>query len=75
MKTDMTEGAPSASIEVDLIECPRCAARLLFSRKPLPLIDSGGFESYSLKCDQCGAELVGIIDPFDDRFLVSELGR
>jgi hypothetical protein len=36
-------------------------------------MDSCGFESYSLKCDQCGAQLVGIIDPADDQLLLSDL--
>ena len=30
-------------------------------------MDSCGFESYSLECEQCGAQLVGIIDPMDDQ--------
>ncbi len=36
-------------------------------------MDSCGFESYSLECDQCGVQLVGVIDPLDDRLLLSEL--
>jgi hypothetical protein len=36
-------------------------------------MDSCGFESYSLECDQCGAQLVGVIDPLDDQLLLSEL--
>jgi predicted nucleic acid-binding Zn ribbon protein len=75
MKRDITEGAPSRLSGAALIDCPRCAARLAFSREPLSLIDSSGFESYRLKCEQCGAELVGIIDPLDDELLVSELER
>lgn len=74
MKPDITEGAPSALSSVDLIACPRCAARLIFGRPLIPLIDGCGFESYCVKCDQCGVELVGVIDPFDDQLLLSELG-
>jgi hypothetical protein len=73
MKTNTTEGAPKTASGVDLIECPSCAARMIFSRKPVPVIDSCGFEIYSLKCHQCAAELVGIIDPVDDLLLISEL--
>jgi len=56
-----------------LIGCPKCSARLRFQRSSFPLMDSCGFESYSLECDQCGAQLVGVIDPLDDQLLLSEL--
>jgi DNA-directed RNA polymerase subunit RPC12/RpoP len=75
MKPNVTEGVPSSLSGVDFIECPTCAARLIFSRRPVPPIDSNGFEIYSFKCDQCGADLVGIIDPFDDQLLLSKLER
>jgi DNA-directed RNA polymerase subunit RPC12/RpoP len=75
MKPVMIEGGAATLSAVDLIECPRCAARLTFGEASVPLIDSCGFESYSLKCEQCGAELVGIIDPFDDRLLISQSER
>jgi hypothetical protein len=71
----MTEGEASTLSGAELVECPKCAARLTFQRLPVPLIDSCGFESYSLECDRCGAQLVGIIDPLDDQLLVSELER
>ena len=73
MKPNIAEEAPSTVSAVDLIECPTCAARLIFSRKPVPLIDRCGFESYTLKCDQCEAQIVGIVDPLDDQLLISEL--
>jgi hypothetical protein len=75
MKADITQSTPSTLSGVALVECPKCAARLTFYRASAPLIDSSGFESYRLKCDQCGVELVGVIDPFDDRLLVSESDR
>jgi uncharacterized Zn finger protein len=53
------------------IECPQCKARSVFQRTAFPRIDSSGFECYSLKCQNCGAALVGIIDPFDDKLLLS----
>ena len=56
-----------------LIGCPKCSARLRFQRSSFPLMDSCGFETYSLECDQCGAQLVGIIDPADDQLLLSDL--
>jgi hypothetical protein len=75
MKPDITEGVPGRLSGVTLIECPRCAARLAFSRQPVPPIGGCGLESYCLKCEQCGAQLVGVIDPLDDQLLVSELER
>jgi predicted nucleic acid-binding Zn ribbon protein len=75
MKPHITEGERRTLSGVSVIECPRCAARLAFSRKPISLIDACGFESYSLKCEQCGAELVGVVDPLDDQLLVSEVQR
>ena len=73
MEANTAEDVPSTLSAVDLIECPRCAARLMFSLKPNPHIDTCGFESYSLKCEQCGVKLVGIFDPFDDKLLISKL--
>ena len=75
MKPVAVEGGAAALPGVEIIECPRCAARLTFNRAPVPPMDSCGFESYSLKCEQCGAELVGIIDPSDNQLLISQLER
>ena len=75
MKPGIIERAPGKLSGLTLVECPKCAGQLPFSRKPVPAIDGSGFESYSLECAHCGAELVGIIDPFDDHLLVSELER
>ena len=58
---------------ITYIACPKCSARLRFHRSSFPLMDSCGFESYSLECDQCGVQLVGVIDPLDDQLLLSEL--
>ena len=56
-----------------LVGCPKCSAQLRLQRSSVPLMDSCGFEGYSLECDQCGAKLVAIIDPLDDQSLLSEL--
>ena len=53
--------------------CPACAALVTFSRTSTPRIDACGFESYRLECRECGARLAGIIDPFDNDLLLSEL--
>jgi len=55
-----------------LSACPRCKAQLEFRRSFSPHIDDCGFESYRLKCAECGAALAGIIDPADDALLLSE---
>jgi hypothetical protein len=46
---------------------------LTFSRSRTPRIDACGFESYTLECVQCGGSLAGIVDPFDDTLLLSEM--
>jgi hypothetical protein len=53
--------------------CPRCDAALIFLRSAKPHFDSCGFESYSLECKECGAELAGIVDPCDDALLLTEM--
>ena len=75
MRPNIAKGAPTHLPGVDLIECPRCAIRFTFRREPVPPIDSCGFESYNLNCEQCGAELIGVIDPFDNELLIEELRR
>jgi hypothetical protein len=45
----------------------------MFYRSRTPRIDSSGFESYSLECKECRARLAGIIDPYDEKLLLSEL--
>ena len=52
------------------IKGPHCKARLIFPRAKLPRIDSSGFETYSFQCRDCGAPLLGIIDPFDGLRLI-----
>ena len=37
----------------------------------MPHIDECGFESYSLKCRVCGSALVGIVDPADNKILLT----
>jgi hypothetical protein len=54
-----------------LIKCPKCQARLTFHRALIPLMDSCGFESYSLECGACAVVFAGIIDPYDEALLLS----
>jgi hypothetical protein len=56
-----------------VIGCPKCTARLMFCRSRTPQIDACGFESYRLECKECGLPLAGIVDPFDDTLLLSEM--
>jgi hypothetical protein len=53
------------------IECPQCHARRAFQRASAPRLDSSGFESYQLQCQNCHVALVGIVDPFDGKLLLS----
>jgi len=53
--------------------CPECGAEIVLQRVMNPHIDSSGFENYFLKCDQCGVWLIGIIDPYDETLLLTEL--
>jgi hypothetical protein len=45
----------------------------MFRRSCAPNVNACGFESYNLECHECGARLAGIIDPYDDELLLSEL--
>ncbi len=56
-----------------VVACPACSARLAFRRNSLSRIDACGFESYSLECKECGVPFAGIVDPFDDTLLLSEM--
>jgi len=53
------------------IECPQCNAHSVFHRAAFPRFDSSGFETYSFQCQNCAASLIGIIDPFDGKLLLS----
>jgi DNA-directed RNA polymerase subunit M/transcription elongation factor TFIIS len=50
--------------------CPKCQSPVVLWRLSHPHIDSSGFESYFFKCNECGAWLVGIVDPYDEELLV-----
>jgi hypothetical protein len=45
----------------------------MFYRSRTPRIDSSGFESYTLECKECGTRLAGIVDPCDEKLMLSEL--
>ena len=53
------------------VACPKCSVSLKLYRSDKPHIDECGFESYSLNCRACGSTLVGVIDPVDDRLLLT----
>jgi len=57
--------------KLEKVACPKCSASLKFYRSDKPHIDECGFESYSLNCGACGSTLVGIVDPVDDRLLLT----
>jgi hypothetical protein len=72
----MVAESHSVSVEAERAtsaSCPKCRADLALHRTFKPHIDSGGFENYFLKCDQCSVWLIGIIDPHDETLLLTEI--
>jgi hypothetical protein len=69
----MNRETPDTLIDAEIVACPRCRTALTFRRSATPLIDACGFESYHLACNQCGAVLGGVIDPADDKLLLSQI--
>jgi hypothetical protein len=63
---------PPTSGKTQYVACPECDARFPFCRNRIPKIDSCGFESYSLDCKDCKTGLAGIIDPNDEKLLLSK---
>jgi len=64
---------PKSTCGFQEIACPKCEARLIFVRTLTPQFDSAGFESYRIECVDCGSSLVGIIDPYGETLLLSQL--
>ncbi len=61
----------SNAAKSEKVACPGCAASLVIYRSDNPQIDECGFESYGLTCRACGSALVGIVDPLDDKLLLT----
>jgi hypothetical protein len=59
-------------IDPQIVACPKCNAQFTFNRNNAPHIDDCGFESYKMECMQCDIPLVGIVDPSDNKLLLSE---
>jgi hypothetical protein len=55
------------------VVCPHCRLKFKFFRSTSPHIGACGFESYSFECERCDASLRGIVDPADDKLLLSEV--
>jgi hypothetical protein len=53
------------------VACPRCDPTFKFYRCGRPDIDGCGFERYSFACAACGLTFVGIVDPRDDKLLLT----
>ena len=71
-KLVMTPSIKTSNVsKSEKVACPKCDASLKFYRSDKPHIDECGFESYSLKCRACGLMLIGIIDPADDKLLLT----
>ena len=69
----MNGDVPTTPVEAQVVACPKCGARFTFCRSPDPQIDNCGFECYSLKCEECNVPLSGILDPYDETLLFSQL--
>jgi hypothetical protein len=70
----MGGGRLKTILDAEGIACPACTAQAMFCRSGTPQVAACGFESYNFECDECGALLAGIIDPYDNELLLSELG-
>ncbi len=71
LSTTRDQEQPNTMRDSQVIACPACATQITFCRSDAPQIDSCGFESYRLECENCGAQLTGIVDPRDDALLLS----
>ena len=70
----MPAAKPDTNIaDAQAVACPKCSAQLMFARSPTPRIDACGFESYRIECKECGAPMVGIVDPADEALLLSPI--
>jgi hypothetical protein len=58
--------------DLQIVVCPKCNAQFMFYRGNAPRIDDCGLESYRLECIQCDISLGGIVDPFDNKLMLSE---
>jgi hypothetical protein len=73
MRPSLSQDTQRPARGAQAVICPLCTAQSLFWKSLTPEIDSCGFESYSLQCNGCGAQLVGIVDPADDVLLLTAL--
>jgi hypothetical protein len=55
--------------------CSSCQSPVIISKSQTSSIDECGFESYKIKCKDCGTLLVAIIDPRDCKPLISEIKK
>jgi transcription elongation factor Elf1 len=70
-KAAMTPFIRSQLSKSQKVACPQCNAELLVNTNDRPAIDECGFETYDVQCGACGSMLVGIIDPADDKLLLT----
>jgi hypothetical protein len=53
------------------LQCPHCGQLFAFQRTSIPELSASGLETHELECRQCGMNLVGVVDPWDDQILLS----
>ena len=73
LRLEASEARDASISGARALVCPQCETRLTWHASPTPQIDECGFEVCRLACTQCGASLVGIIDPYDDAVLLCAL--
>jgi hypothetical protein len=57
-----------------VIACPQCDTPFMFCRSSTLQINTCGLESCpGLECEGCGALFAGIIDPYDETLLLSQM--
>jgi hypothetical protein len=64
---------PGKPYSGQVVACPGCGASFVFCRSEHATIDACGFESYTFGCGECKASLAGIVDPFDETLLITEI--
>jgi hypothetical protein len=59
------------TLDPQSVACPKCDTQFTFYRSSTPHFDECGFELYQLNCGKCETPLVGIVDPADNKLLLS----
>jgi hypothetical protein len=64
---------PLALDQPPAARCPNCGYLIENWNAIIPIVDACGFESDSLRCEECEEQLGGIIDAEDSQLLLVKL--